>query len=356
MPLKRLQLINFRCFQEKSLEFSSGTNLILGSNGSGKTSILEAFNILLKGNSFRVKETKDCINSSKDFYNISSIGELRDKKLSLKVENSLGKRLSSKRTLEDIPIKKEDIYFYQLIIAKNLQMLEGEPDFRRDFFNDLMFHVKPETKKLHNQYQKAVKQRNKCLKNKFSDVEISLWSKEVSALGLELSLQHYEFFKIFKANVKNYVEKIVSTGSFSYLDNINVTFTKGWERTKKLDDSLKQSLEKDKAIGYTSKGPHRMDFTFKVNEKNASTNLSRGQLKILILLVFLSCSKIVKSLTDKESILLIDDLGSELDSHNLNSIIKYILRTESQIIFTGIEGEEMHASVSKLTNFTQINL
>ena len=356
MPLERLQLRNFRSFQEKSFEFCPGTNLILGPNGSGKTSILEALNILLKGNSFRVKETKECINFNKDFYKIYSVGELNGKKLKLEVENGAAKRLLSKRTLEDISIKQEDLYFYQLVISKNLQMIEGEPELRRDFFNDLMFHVKPQTKKLHNQYQKALKQRNKSLKNKLSDKEIALWSKEVSTIGLELSLQHYEFFKAFKVHVKEYIEKVVSVGSFPFLDQIDITFTKGWDRTKKLEESLMHCLDKDMALGYTSKGPHRMDFTFKVNNKNASTNLSRGQLKILILLVFLSNSQIIKSLTGKESVLLMDDLGSELDRHNLNSIINHILETESQIILTGIEGEEMHKSVTKLTNFTKINL
>ena len=356
MPLERLQLINFRSFQDKSFKFSSGTNLILGENGSGKTSVLEALNILLTGNSFRAKETKECINSHKDFYNISLIGKLRDKNLKLKVQNSLISRPSSKRTLDDLSVKKEELYFFQLVLAKNLKMIEGEPDLRREFFNELMFHVKPQTKKIHNQYQRALKQRNKCLKNKLSNSEISLWSKEVSSLGLELSLEQYDFFKIFKKEVIKHIEEVVSSGVFAFLDEVDVAFTKGWERTKKLDDSLTECLERDRAVGYTSKGPHRMDFTFKVKKKHASSNLSRGQLKILILLIFLSSSMMIKSLTNREIILLMDDLGAELDYRNLSSILQQILKTDSQIIFTGIEGEEMHKSVAKLTNFTKINL
>ena len=68
MPLQRLHLKNFRLFQDKIFNFSPGTNLILGTNGSGKTTILESLNILLTGSSFRAKETKECIGGDKEFY------------------------------------------------------------------------------------------------------------------------------------------------------------------------------------------------------------------------------------------------------------------------------------------------
>ena len=356
MPLQRLYLKNFRLFHDKTLNFSDGINLILGENGSGKTSVLESLNILLTGNSFRAKETKECIQSDKEFYSVSAKGIFKGKNLSLVVENNHNKRLFSKRMLEGLSVKKGELYFLQLVIAKNLKMIDGEPEIRREFFNDLMFHVKPEIKKLHNAYQKALKQRNRALKKRLSTSEVSLWGKKLSSLGLELSLEQYNFFKIFKEHTLESMEKNVSDGSFNYLDKLSLNFSKGWERSKKLEESLFESLERDKALGYTSKGPHRMDYTFTVDNKKASSNLSRGQLKILILLVFLSSTKLLKDLINAETLLMIDDLGSELDLNNLTSIVMKILESENQIILTGIEGEEMHKSLKKMTNFTQINI
>ena len=356
MPLQRLHLKNFRLFHDKTLNFSDGINLILGENGSGKTTVLESLNILLTGNSFRAKETKECIHSDKEFYSVSAKGIFKGKDLSLVVENNHNKRLFSKRMLGGLSVKKGELYFLQLVIAKNLKMIDGEPEIRREFFNDLMFHVKPEIKKLHNAYQKVLKQRNRALKKRLSTSEVSLWGKKLSALGLELSLEQYNFFKIFKEHTLESMEKNVSDGSFNYLDKLSLNFSKGWERSKKLEESLYESLERDKALGYTSKGPHRMDYTFTVDNKKASSNLSRGQLKILILLVFLSSIKLLKDLIDTETLLMIDDLGSELDLNNLTSIVMKILESENQIILTGIDGEEMHKSIKKMTNFTQINI
>lgn len=244
----------------------------------------------------------------------------------------------------------------QVILAKHLRMIEGEPEIRRDHFNELMFHVKPSSKALHSKYSKALKQRNKALKRGLPQKEISLWSSELSSIGLDLSMEQYSFFKEYKEEVKNYLEEVTSRGSFKFLEDTSISFTKGWERSLKLSDSLKSSLDKDRALGYTSKGPHRMDFTFSIKKKKAAAQLSRGQLKILILLTFLSNLNLLDGPNSRESILLIDDLGSELDITNLTEILKEILKLKNQIILTGIEGEEMHASIKKLVNFTQINL
>jgi len=356
MPLKRLQLKNFRLFQDNLFTFSDRTNLILGENGSGKTSILESISILLLGSSFRTKETKECINSSKNSFSITGKGTLDNKELALSVNNGLNKRVNSSRKIEGASVKKEELYFLQIVMSKNLRMIDGEPEIRRDYFHELMFHVKPATKKLYIDYYRALKQRNKCLKKNLSKSELSIWSKELAELGLTLSLEQYRFFKSFKKYTIQGIEDIVKSGEFTFLDNFNVTFSKGWERSKKLEESFEDSLEKDKAIGYTSKGPHRMDITFQVNNKKAASNLSRGQLKILILLIFLTNIKLIKQITQRETLLMIDDLGSELDIKNLRSLIEQIILSENQIVLTGIEGEEMHQSIKKLTNFTQINL
>ena len=99
-----------------------------------------------------------------------------------------------------------------------------------------------------------------------------------------------------------------------------------------------------------------MDFIFNINKKRAGSNLSRGQLKILILLIFLSNYSLLKNLKDTETILMIDDLSSELDAHNLTSILEEILKINHQVILTGIAGDEMLSCLKKLTNLTQINI
>ncbi len=90
--------------------------------------------------------------------------------------------------------------------------------------------------------------------------------------------------------------------------------------------------------------------------KLSSSNLSRGQLKILILLVFLENQKFLESCSGLETILLVDDLGSELDRENLELILSEIHLSTNQIILTGISDEILEKIVGKLGNFKGINI
>ena len=121
-------------------------------------------------------------------------------------------------------------------------------------------------------------------------------------------------------------------------------------------DCLQESIEKDLALGYTTQGPHRMDCSYYVNGKKASSILSRGQLKILILLIFLLNHDLINSFLDSDTVLLIDDLGSELDLQNLELALNEISKAPNQIILTGVQGEDLEKLVSNFSNFKRINL
>ena len=356
MAFTRLHLKKFRLFNDELFKFTEGVNLILGKNGSGKTSLLESMEILFNGISFRSRDTKDCIKEGFESFSISAKGTLKDKEYLLQVKNSQNSKISASRKLLDKSVKKGELVFLQLVLAKNLKMIEGEPELRREHLNQIMFHVEPSLKRLENKYQKALKQRNRCLKKNLPNSEIALWTSEVADLGLELSLKQYHFFKIYRESLKNFINEVTDRGIFEFLKGMDISFSKGWERSNKLKTSLLESLDRDRALGYTSKGPHRMDFTYTLNKKNAANQLSRGQSKILILLSFLSNLILLEHLKGSETLLLIDDLSSELDQENLAQILKEILEIKSQIILTGIEGTDMHASIKNLSNFTQINL
>ena len=356
MPITRVYLENFRLFQKKDLILSKDKNFIQGLNGSGKTSVLESIETLINGKSFRTKQMKDCIQHNSDSFIISLKGSYIDQEMSLKGTNTRRGRLTFSRKLNEKVAKKGSFFFLQTVLAKNLRMIEGEPDLRRDHLNNLMFHVKPSSYKTYTSYNKVLKQRNKALRSKAGKSEISIWSQQLAKIGVNLSKDQYEFFNSFRSILLKELYTLEENKKFKFLEKPDVKFSKGWERSKSFQASLNESMEKDVALGFTSQGPHRMDYEFYIKEKKASSVLSRGQLKILILLIFLINIKLIKKITQRETLLMIDDLGSELDVKNLRSLIEQIILSENQIVLTGIEGEEMHQSIKKLTNFTQINL
>ena len=356
MPISRVYLENFRLFKKKDLNLSKKKIFIQGDNGSGKTSILESIELLMNGRSFRTSKSKDCINHESDNFQISLKGSYNEQEIIFKSTNKHSGRIGFSRKLNDKTITKGSVFFLQTLLAKNFRMIEGEPDLRREHINNLMFHVKPDSYKAYMAYNRALRQRNRCLKQKISTSEISSWTKNLANIGVSLSKQQYDFFNNFKKEVMGGLALIAKNEEVNFLNNADLRFDKGWVRSEALLTSLQNSIEKDYALGYTSLGPHRMDCKYYIKGKRAASVLSRGQSKLLIILIFLINHSLINSYIDSEAVLLIDDLGSELDLENLEFVLQQISKAPNQVILTGIQGEDLEKIVSKYTNFKRINL
>ena len=270
--------------------------------------------------------------------------------------NKINGRLSFSRKLNNKGAKSSSILFLQTVLAKNLRMIEGEPDLRRDHLNNLMFHVKPSSYKKYTAYNKALKQRNRCLKQKLDKSEILVWTEQLAKIGVSLSKEQYEFFNRYRETLIKSLKAPSLALKYNFLEEADVKFIKGWERSKSLLSAMEETIDKDMAIGYTSQGPHRMDCTYYVKGKKASSVLSRGQHKILILLIFLINHELINSFVESDTVLLIDDLGSELDLENLEFALSEIAKAPNQVILTGIQGEDLEKLVSNFSNFKRINL
>jgi DNA replication and repair protein RecF len=356
MPIKSLYLEKFRLFDSKKIELSSERSLIVGKNGSGKTSVLEAMEILFSGKSFRSINTSECINHAHPFFQIAALGLLGDKEIRLETTKFSEGRISTKRTVGGKKIKGYEAPLIQIVLGKHLRMVEGEPELRRDFVNRLMFHVKPETVNLHNTYNKALQQRNKSLRKKLPIEQLNNWTEQVLESGLLLSKEQYDFFQVFKEVSLEYISKAVISNNISFLQDINLHFISGWDTSKTIRKSFQDSLPKDMALGYTTQGPHRQDFVFSVEKKKAASNLSRGQLKLLIILMFLSSYDVINEFSSRESLLLIDDIGSELDEDNLQILFNIISSDKNQVILTAINGNFLDKINGNLEQFKRINL
>jgi len=270
--------------------------------------------------------------------------------------NKLSGRLSFSRKLNNKSVKSNSTLFLQTVLAKNLRMIEGEPDLRRDHLNNLMFHVKPSSYKKYSAYSKALKQRNRCLKQKLDKSEILVWTEQLATIGVSLSKEQYEFINRYREILIKSLKATTADLKYNFLEEAEIKFIKGWERSKSLLNAMEENIDKDLAIGYTSQGPHRMDCEYYVKGKKASSVLSRGQLKILIILIFLVNHELINSFVESDTVLLIDDLGSELDLENLEFALSEISKVPNQVILTGIQGEDLEKLVSNYSNFKRINL
>ena len=355
MSIARLFIRNFRPFRELDLDLNKKNLLVMGSNGSGKTSILEAINLLISRKSIRTRNLKECIKEGCEGFSLGLEIKNNNEVLTIKAAKQANKRISIKTKFGNTSATKENLPIVQLIQAKDLRMIEGEAELRRDFFNETMFHVEQSSKTEYKNYKKALSQRNISLKRKAPEGELKVWNEALIDTGNILAEKQKSFFeRIFKKTLEE--KRKNKEAQEAFLSQIKVVFKKGWPDSISLKKALDEAAEKDRALGYTSIGPHRIDFKYFINNKLAKSFLSRGQQKLLIILSFFKFNDILATKNKAGIVYLIDDITSELDQENLAIVLEQAIKVKAQLLITAIKGKSMSNMTPFLDKFRQLIL
>lgn len=331
MQLTEININNFRNITELSLQVTDKMTFIVGGNGAGKTSVIEAIYFLAFGRSFRSKDfnklisdrsksflvtAKTICNKKKYEKNILGIEKFRSGKLNLKINSVAAKNFLEMAKL--LPV--------QLINTNSYLLIEGEPSYRRKFLDWLLFHVEHSFMTTWQKFSRALKQRNAFLKSTVAFTpsrdrafikELEFWDKEFVSAALELDLIRRQAVACLAQSLDSVLTRI---GASSLL-GVELEYKQGWTAGAELRDSLTYSLSRDIAAKTTTIGPHRADLSIKAKDKAARFVLSRGQAKLLVFSMSLARAEVIKDALGVDSIFFIDDLASELDNQAINTTI-----------------------------------
>ena len=221
--LKNISLYNFRNHEEFLVDLNKNKTLIVGENGSGKTSVLEAIYICLQGKSFRAAD-ENILKKGKDFYRIElEFSDGSEEKIIYdgKIKEITQGGNKSKRIL------KKNKYPVVLFLPEDLHLIQSSPTKRRDYFNKFFNQIDEKYYNSLLKYNKALKQRNELLKKgNIKKEEIFSWNIMLAKYGSELlkirekwiNKINQKYTTIYRKIAKNKDEiKIIYTGEI--IDN-----------------------------------------------------------------------------------------------------------------------------------------
>ncbi|GEK76856.1 DNA replication and repair protein RecF [Pseudoalteromonas atlantica] len=348
-----MSLKYFRNIEALTLEPVNGVNIIYGENGSGKTSLLEAIYYLSHGKSFRTPKHKSIIQHQQDQFVIHGRKALHDLSIpigisktqsgetNLKIQGKTSRKISELAQL--MPV--------QIITPESYSLFFGGPKERRKFLDLGLFHVEHEFFYLWQSFNKVLKQRNALLKSKPKNYfdQIRFWDKEFVRLAEQINKLRMAYISRFK---QQFFDKMCA--ELTLIRDLEINFNAGWKDSESLSDALEQNFERDARQGFTSKGPHKADFNFSVAGNSVENTFSRGQLKLLLYALKVTQNSLIESETDKQSILLIDDLPSELGEDTKEKVGQLLAHCSSQIFISSILSESISAVVEPMQRELQM--
>ena len=342
MSLGQLSVQNLRCLHQADLELHPGRNLIVGANGSGKTSLLEAIYLLGRGRSFRTRNSERLITHGES--RLVVFGRTRPSEdsgiptaLGIQVTRGeptvakiQGEFVSSLAHLSSaLPVQ---------VIDPGVHKLVEDSAFRRRRWMDwATFHVEPGFVDTWAAYTRALKQRNAALKQLLANgtagsPQLAAWDTELAQLGERLGDARRRMLEALQPYWRDTVLTLSGL-------EVELVYFQGWPRDSTLAMALQASRERDLGRGSTHPGPHRGDVLLKLRGKLARDILSRGQQKLAAVAMILAQLRLLAGHLPEPPTLLLDDPAAELDSERLRRFIEQVAPLRCQLVLTALNAE-----------------
>ena len=341
MKIKGLYLHNFRNYGLCSLQFPAMVNIFYGKNAQGKTNLLEAIFYAAFGMSHRTFQEDDLFGDGRhemavkaDFTSFDSDYEIKIKRYE---QNG---RIKKELLLDNVNIKAKEHYGTLntvMFSPEDLQLIKGEPQLRRRFFDMQIAQTDKAYYELLVKYNRLLQQRNRLLKeirdNNGDKGQLNLWNNELSATAARIIKKRLAALEELLV-IASGIYASIAGGSESMLINYALKTSNDFilQQSDKSEGEwqefyLKELHERqtlDILRGNTSIGPHRDDLFFYISGKLLKAFGSQGQQRSAALALKLAQLEYVKNNTGEYPVLLLDDVMSELDSERRTHLLKFI--------------------------------
>ncbi len=338
MYIDALTVTNFRNFEEAKVLPGRQVNLLVGENGSGKTSLLESIYCLGSGRSFRPGSYRQIVQHEKERFVI--FAKVRDQKgevhqLGFQRENSgeVKIRLDGDALRKFGPMAK--MVPVQLMTPETVELILGGPKVRRQFIDWGVFHVEHSFLDDHMKFAHILKQRNSLLKRRHKSDENVYWDKNFAKYGERVAKARHQYIEGFEPILVERLKHFLPQYTFKF------QLKRGWDSALSLEEALVQHEDADYRYGHCTVGPHKAELRITANGEDVKSILSRGQLKLLVAALKVVQGEYLSSETGVQCIYLVDDITAELDSTSQEKFCEALVATKAQLFVSAINQAEL---------------
>lgn len=369
MQVRSVELSNFRNLKPQVVRFSSKNTVVVGANGQGKTSLIEAIYLLAQTRSFRTPRTQELVHWG---------GMSADVKATVKTaegEKIIHYQILSGRksvTINGHSVTAAEKFYGQLMAVEftpdDLDLVKGGPNTRRAFLDKTLSMVDRSFVADLVRYNRALKSRNRILvelKAKAGGssrairgsasypVELAPWDTLLVQYGTAVLSKRARFVgrfsPIFADIFRNVVSGCGETASLSYLSEL-LTPDRAELEPSVYAQRFVQEFFRDLRVGTTGVGPHRDDLLIQLlpsevlggdatsescaAPRRAREIASQGQARTIALALKIAAARYLHEETGEPPVLLLDDVESELDRFRRDALFELVRQSGNQVIIT----------------------
>lgn len=339
LKVENISLYNFRCFSSKIINLSAEISIFVGNNAAGKTNTIEALQLLTAGYSFRKSLPSQLIleGAPEAKIEVSLVGDGR------KLENTCSIKEKRKQFFKNgKKCHTSDISGTLMSILFNpddLLMIKGGALHRRDELDNFARQANKSYFNVLSSYNKTVEQRNKLLKTEWPDESLlDAWDVSLARGGSTLLHARLHLFARLAKKTCAIYQKLSGGEKLSmrYISSLG-TIDKQNSReeiTQIFLQVLSQVRLEDIRRKQTTKGPHRDDIEFLIENRDVKNFGSQGQIRTVVLALKMAEVLLSEELLGEKPLLLLDDVMSELDESRRKAIMDFIFHDIQTIITT----------------------
>ena len=335
MLIRRLRAASLRRFAEVELEPGPRFNLLVGDNGSGKTSLLEAIHLMAHGRSFRGRVRDGLIRQGDPALEVFLEWEDGGPRWHRGGLRHAGGSWEARIDGQAIGHLGELCRALAVVTFEpgSHALVDGGSEVRRRYLDWGLFHVEHGFLDQWRRHARALKQRNSLLRSGRSDAQLDAWEHELALAGEALHRVRAGYVAQLAPFFQQAIGRLLPAAGGARLELLP-----GWRQHElALGDALLLARERDLALGHTSVGPHRADLRLQLDGLPGREGLSRGQAKLTALALLLAQAAHLAAHEGRWPVLQLDDLPSELDRQHQRRLLELLAGTGAQVFVTGTE-------------------